>query len=105
MKPSKCFLCRKEVLYLGHKISREGIATDPAKIEAVNKWLTPTTVQELQKFLGLAGYYRRYVKDFASLAQPLFRLMERGREFKWTQESYAILKLRLTSAPILVFFS
>lgn len=107
MKPSKCFLRRKEVLYLGHKITREGIATDPAKIEAVNKWLTPTTVQELQKFLGLAGYYRRYVKDFASLAQPLFRLMERGREFKWTQEcseAYAILKLRLTSAPILAFF-
>ena len=95
--PSKCFLCRKEVLYLGHKISREGIATD------VNKWLTPTTVQELQKFLGLAGYYRRYVKDFASLAQRLFRLMERGREFKWTQECFAILKPRLTPAPILAF--
>lgn len=79
---------------------------DPAKIEAVNKWLTPTTVQELQKFLGLAGYYRRYVKDFASLAQPLFRLMERDREFKWTREcseAFAILKLRLTSAPILAF--
>ncbi|KAL5500729.1 hypothetical protein EMCRGX_G012325 [Ephydatia muelleri] len=63
-------------------------------------------VKELQKFLGLAGYYRRYVKDFASLAQPLFRLMERGREFKWTQEcseAFAILKLRLTSAPILAF--
>ena len=63
-------------------------------------------MKELQKFLGLAGYYRRYVKDFASLAQPLFRLMERGREFKWTQEcseAFAILKLRLTSAPILAF--
>ena len=77
---------QRSSLHLGHKISRDGIATNPAKIEAVKKWLTPKTVQELQKFLGLAGYYRRYVKDFASLAQPLFRLMERGREFKWTPE-------------------
>ena len=106
VKPSKCFLCHKEVLYLGHKISREGIATDPAKIEAVNKWLTLTTVQELQRFLGLARYYRRYVKDFASIARPLFRLTERGCEFKWTSECsevFSILKSRLASAPILTF--
>jgi hypothetical protein len=61
MKLSKCAFFRKEVLYLGHKISREGISTDPSKVDAVNKWPTPATVQELQKFLGLTGYYKRYM--------------------------------------------
>jgi len=86
MKLSKCAFFRKEVLYLGHKISREGISTDPSKVDAVNKWPTPATVQELQKFLGLTGYYKRYVRNFASIAKPLHRLTEKGRDFKWTAE-------------------
>ena len=89
IKPSKCALFHKEVLYRGQRISREGIATDPAKVNAVKKWPVPTTVQELQRFLGLAGYYRRYVSNFATIARPL--------------AVFGILKSRLISAPILVF--
>ena len=86
MKLSKCAFFRKEVLYLGHKTSREGISTDPSIVDVVNKWSTPATVQELQKFLGQAGYYKRYVKNFAGIAKPLYRLTEKGRDFKWTSE-------------------
>ena len=106
MKLSKCAFFRKEVLYLGHKISREGISTDPSKVDAVNKWPTPATVQELQKFLGLTGYYKRYVRNFASIAKPLHRLTEKGRDFKWTAEcaeAFGRLKGLLVSAPILTF--
>ena len=61
MKFSKCAFFRKEVLYLGHKISREGISTDPSKVDVVSKWSTPATVQQLQRFLGLAGWYRKAI--------------------------------------------
>ena len=106
MKLSKCAFFRKEVIYLGHKISREGISTDPSKVDVVSKWSTPATVQELQRFLGLAGYYKRYVKNFAGIAKPLYRLTEKGRDFKWTSEcaeAFGKLKTLLVSAPILIF--
>ena len=106
MKLSKCAFFRKEVLYLGHKISREGISTDPSKVDVVNKWSTPATVQELQKCLGQAGYYKRYVKNFAGIAKPLYRLTEKGRDLKWTSEcaeAFGKLKALLVSAPILIF--
>ena len=77
MKLSKCAFFRNEVLYLGHKISHEGISTNPSKVDVVNKWSTPATVQELQK-TGLAGYYKRYVKNFAAITKPLYRLTEKG---------------------------
>ena len=103
IKLSKCAFFRKEVL---HKISHEGISTDPSKVDVVNKWSTPATVQELQKFLGLAGYYKRYVKNFAGIAKPLYRLTEQGRDFKWTSEcveAFGKLKALLVSALILIF--
>ena len=106
LKPTKCSLCRKEVLFLGHRITRQGIATDPAKTAAVQKWAVPQTTQELQGFLGLVGYYRKYVSGFASIAKPLYRLTEKGREFKWTSEcgaAFEELKARLMTAPILAF--
>ena len=78
LKPTKCSLCRKDVLFLGHRITREGIATDPAKTTVVLKWAVPHSTQELQTtqelqelhFLGLVGYYRKYVSDFAGIAKP-----------------------------------
>ena len=106
LKLPKCNFCRKEVLYLGHKVSREGVSTDPAKVEKVTNWPTPTSTQEVQQFLGLSSYYRKFIKNFASIARPLQRLTERGRAFAWTTEcanSFAVLKQQLTSAPILVF--
>ena len=75
LKPSKCQLFRDEVLYLGHIISAEGVATDPEKVKAVEEWPTPVTVKQLQAFLGLAGYYRRYIERFAQIAAPLYNAM------------------------------
>ena len=74
LKPSKCSLFQREVLYLGHVISREGIAADPTKIEKVATWIAPHSKREVRKFLGFASYYRRFIKDFAQIAKPLHRL-------------------------------
>jgi len=106
LKPSKCSFCQESVSFLGHIVSREGVSTDPEKTAKVTNWPTPTSVQEVQQFLGLASYYRRFVRHFAEIAKPLHRLTERGREFVWTLEcetAFATLKNRLSSAPILTF--
>ena len=82
LKLPKCAFYKKEVLYLGHKVSREGVSTDPLKVEKVGHWPTPTSTQEVQQFLGLASYYRKFIQNFASIARPLQRLTEHGRSFK-----------------------
>ena len=104
LHPRKCQLLRHKVTYLGHVVSAQGIAPDPDKTDKVNHWPTPQSAKEVQQFLGLANYYRRFIKDFASLAKPLHRLTEKGREFTWAQESdqaFNTLKQKLTSAPVL----
>ncbi|KAL5544752.1 hypothetical protein UlMin_008536 [Ulmus minor] len=93
-----------EFLFLGHVISKNGISVDPTKIEAVSKWSAPTNVSEIRSFLGLAGYYRRFVEGFSSLAAPLTALTKKDKKFEWTQkceQNFQELKRRLTSAPIL----
>ena len=86
MKTSKCHLFREEVTFLGHRISRQGISTDPTKVSAVQNWKTPNSVQDVRQFLSLVGYYRKYIPHFAAIARPLHQLTKRGREFQWTQE-------------------
>ena len=106
LKPSKCVFFQTEVNYLGHVISRNGISTDPAKISQVEKWPAPQSVKEVQQFLGLASYYRRFVRDFASVARPLHRLTEKTAKFEWTTEcddAFRTLRRKLCSAPILAF--
>ena len=106
LKPKKCAFFRREVLYLGHIVSHEGIATDPAKTSKVAQWPTPTTTKEVQKFLGFAGYYRRFIRDFAAMAKPLHRLTERNAHFKWTvecQRAFEDLRGRLTTTPVLAY--
>ena len=96
------YFSQKKVLYLGHVISSEGIATDPSKTQRIVDWPTPCSVKEVQQFLGLASYYRRFIQRFAEISQPLHCLTERGRDFKWTTEcdnAFAKLKLCLHSSP------
>ena len=106
LKPSKCFLFKQSVGYLGHVVSRKGIATDPDKIEAVKSWPSPTNIKEVRSFLGLASYYRRYIKGFADVARPLHRLTEKARAFLWDEEcedAFQTLKDKLQQAPILAY--
>lgn len=104
VKLSKCLFAQKQLTYLGHVISAAGVATDPTKIINVQNWPTPTSVKELQSFLGLAGYYRRFVKNFGSISKPLTNLLRKCELFIWTsthEDSFMPLKLALTSAPVL----
>ncbi|XP_071714943.1 uncharacterized protein [Rutidosis leptorrhynchoides] len=96
--------CYKRVAFLGHVVSAEGIMMDPAKIEAITNWSRPTSVIEVRSFLGLAGYYRRFVEGFSMIDLPLTKLLRKGEKFVWTderQKSFDELKKRLVSAPIL----
>ncbi|KAK1651595.1 hypothetical protein QYE76_069400 [Lolium multiflorum] len=104
-KFSKCEFWLKEVGFLGHILSAGGIAVDPAKIKTVEEWKAPTTQTEVRAFLGLAGYYRRFVEGFSSIARPMTQLLKKDRKFDWNdkcEESFQLLKLRLTTAPILI---
>jgi len=94
----------EQVHFLGHVISKEGISMDPTKIAAVVDWPRPTNVSEMQSFLGMAGYYRRFVKDFLKNASPLTQLLPKDHQFQWTAECetrFQELKQRLVIAPIL----
>ena len=86
LSPKKCSFFMRKVRYVGHIVSEEGIEPDPDKINKVKSWPTPTTPEEVRKFLGFAGYYRRFVKDFAKIARPLTNLMptpiKKGRKQK-----------------------
>ena len=86
-------------------VSGEGVSVDTSKVEAVQDWAQPKSVFEIRSFLGLAGYYRRFVKDFSRLASPLTRLTRKGVKFVWSEtceKSFQELKVRLTTAPVLI---
>ncbi|KAK1626116.1 hypothetical protein QYE76_000431, partial [Lolium multiflorum] len=104
-KFNKCEFWLKEVGFLGHILSAGGIAVDPAKIKTVKEWKAPTTQTDVRAFLGLAGYYRRFVEGFSSIARPMTQLLKKDKKFEWTEkceESFQTLKTRLTTAPILI---
>ena len=106
IKPAKCHLLQKSVDYLGHTISCEGVRANLAKIQGISAWKTPTDSKELKRFLGLASYYRRFVKNFAQIASPLHRLTQAGRKWSWTPEcesAFTQLKQQLTTTPMLAF--
>jgi len=104
VKLSKCNFAQRQIAYLGHTISELGVSTDPAKVEAILKWPVPTNVKELRSFLGLAGYYRKFVRHFAVICEPLTDLLKKNSFFVWTQDhqtAFATLQQVLCSAPVL----
>eukprot|EP00253_Pinus_taeda_P019524 PITA_19524 len=103
-KFSKCDFFKEEIQYLGHVITKEGIAVDPEKIKTIMEWPIPKDVADIRSFMGLAGYYRRFVEGFSRIAYPITSLKKKGKIFKWTsecQQSFDRLKHLLTTAPIL----
>ncbi|KAI3672432.1 hypothetical protein L6452_38520 [Arctium lappa] len=102
-KFSKCEFWLQEVQFLGHIVNAEGIKVDPAKIEAVMDWESPKSASEIQSFLGLARYYRRFIQDFSKLTAPLTTLTKKSVKFDWgtKQEAFQTLKEKLSSAPVL----
>jgi hypothetical protein len=120
LAPKKCRLFFERVVYVGHEVSKDGIAPDPEKTRCIRDWPEPQTPEEVRKFLGFAGYYRKFVKDFARIAAPLSALMptplkKRGRRKtkpetpkKWTwgqaeQDAFDRLKVALSSPPVLTY--
>ncbi|WVZ89982.1 hypothetical protein U9M48_036326 [Paspalum notatum var. saurae] len=100
-KFSKCAFWLKEVAFLGHILSAKGVAVDPSKVEDVLNWKQPQTVTEIRSFLGLAGYYRRFIKDFSKIAKPMTALTQKNAKFAWSpkcEEAFGTLKKLLTSA-------
>jgi hypothetical protein len=94
----------KEVGFLGHVISAGGVSVDPSKITFIMERKAPTNPTEVRAFLGLAGYYRKFVEGFSSIACPLTQLLKKDKKFEWTEkceQSFQELKKRLVSAPIL----
>ncbi|CAI5476246.1 unnamed protein product [Closterium sp. Yama58-4] len=105
-KQSKCEFFLPEVEFLGHVVSASGIRTDPKKIAAVQDWVAPTSVKELQSFLGFANYYRRFVQGYASIASPLTDLLRKAVEYVWgpaQQQAFEQMKQSLTSSPTLSY--
>ena len=103
VKLSKCDFWLNEVFFLGHIVSAEGIRVDPIKIEAVVNWKQPRNITEVRSFLGLVGYYTRFVRGFYVIASPLTKLLRKGIKFEWTdncQNSFERLKRMLVEAPV-----
>ena len=104
LKPRKCRLARDEVVFLGHKVNRSGIQPDPANVEKVKEWPRPEKAEDLKSFLGLTGYYSKFVPGYSDLVKPIREEAEKKGQIEWSDElieSFECLKRRLTSPPIL----
>jgi hypothetical protein len=93
-----------EVPFLGHVISLEGITVDPDKVRDVLNWKPPTSVTQVRSFLGLAGYYRRFIPNFSKISKPITKLLKKGNKYVWSKdcdEAFNTLKKLLTTSPVL----
>jgi hypothetical protein len=103
-KFSKCEFWLDIVKFLGHTISGDGISVDPSKVQEVMDWKPPTSVPQIRSFLGLAGYYRRFIPDFSRIAKPMSELLKKGVKFSWNQkceDAFHTLRDHLTTALVL----
>lgn len=106
LQPRKCHICRDEMIFLGHHISRHGIKPDPDNVKKIKDWPVPRNKKQVQSFIGLASYYRRFVEGFSNIARPMIRLTENEVPFIWDsdcQNSFQTLKRCLLKPPILGF--
>ena len=104
LKPEKCEFHKTEVKYLGLIIGTDGIKMDPSKVETVKNWPTPQNVRDVRSFLGFANFYRRFIKGYSKVTEPLTRLTKKDQPFRWDakhQESFDTLKTSFTTAPVL----
>jgi hypothetical protein len=104
-KLSKCEFWISEVLFLGHIINQEGLVVDPKKVAAILDCKAPKDAREIKSFIGMAGYYWRFIEGFSKIARPMTVLLAKKVEFKWTpacQKSFETLKEKLTKAPVLI---
>ena len=102
LKSTKCNLFRSSVPFLGHIVGRAGLECDPNKVSVVANWIPPSTIKGVREFLGFTGYYRRFVPDYSTVAQPLVRLLGKDCRFKWTdacQDAFMALCALLIKAP------
>lgn len=103
-KFQKCEFWLERVAFLGHVVTVNGIEVDPSKVEAISSWKTPTNVNEVRSFLGMAGYYRRFIEGFSKISGPMIKLTRKNEKFQWNEQcekSFQELKRRLTTAPVL----
>lgn len=104
-KLEKCEFDKSSVEFLGHILSGEGISTDPKKIKSIQEWPTPECTKDVQRFIGLCNFYRRFVKNFSTIARPLHQLTKKNIKFNWNQDcenAFSELKSRLTTSPVLL---
>ena len=103
-KFSKCEFWLKELIYLGHVVSAEGVAVIPDKVQTILDWEAPKSVKDVRSFLGMAGYYHRFIENFSKIAKPMTELLKKGKKLEWSEkaeESFHTLKTKLTTAPML----
>jgi hypothetical protein len=103
-KFNKCEFWLEKISFLGHILTAEGVVVDPGKVETVSNWQQPTNVSEIRSFLGLAGYYQRFIEGFSKIARPMTELLKKEKKFNWTESyerSFQELKRRLTTTPVL----
>lgn len=100
----KSSFCIREVKYLGYIVGEGSLKVDPEKVKAITEFPTPKTRKQLRQFLGMVGWYRKFLSDFSTITYDLTELLSKGKKFEWTdsvQKSFELLKLKLSSAPVL----
>jgi hypothetical protein len=105
LQPEKCFFLKRELAFLGHVVGEDGIQPDEAKIITVKTFPIPKNQKQLKGFLGLASYYRKFIKNFSSIAEPLLKLLRKDIKFHWSEQcnvAFQDLKSCLTQPPVLM---
>jgi hypothetical protein len=106
LQPNKCEFLKKEVNYLGHKITEAGVRPDPQKVGAIELFPTPSTAKQLETLCGMISYYRRFIPNCSRIASPLYKLLKKDAKFEWTEaqgNAFQHLKSKLISRPILQY--